>query len=418
VSGSFVVSQLGARMHYAVPRMLYRAGRLERLYTDICAVKGWPRALAHLPPAMLPAALRRLKGRVPRDIPPDRIVCFEGLGLASVLHRMVVPTRAGDTRAALEAGRSFSRNVIRHGFGKAAGFYGMSGECLEQLDAARKQGLRTAVEQIIAPRMVVDRLVSDEVARHPEWAESLGPDPWASEFAARERAEWDVADIIICPSAFVRDGVGAVGGPVERCVIVPYGVDAPAAVPGQRAPHSGPLRVLTVGAVGLRKGSPYVLEAARRLAGLAEFRMVGPAVLPRAIAEQLRRSLDLAGPTPRAEIARHYAWADVFFLPSVCEGSATVVYEALAAGLPVVTTPNAGSVVRDGVDGFICSAGDTDAMYARLETLARDSELRRAMGEEARKSAAAHDLDAYGRRLLAALDSEPVPAGEEPLAAA
>src|SRR5690606_20383298 len=196
-SGSFVVSQLGARMHYAVPRMLSRAGRLERLYTDIGAVKGWPRALAHLPPAMLPAALRRLKGRVPRDIPPDRIVCFEGLGLASVLHRMVVPTRAGDTRAALEAGRSFSRNVIRHGFGKAAGFYGMSGEGLEQLDAARKQGLRTAVEQIIAPRMVVDRLVSDEVARHPEWAESLGPDPWASEFAARERAEWDVADIII-----------------------------------------------------------------------------------------------------------------------------------------------------------------------------------------------------------------------------
>ena len=42
----FVVGQLGARMHYAVPRILQRIGRLEHLYTDICAAKGWPRVLA------------------------------------------------------------------------------------------------------------------------------------------------------------------------------------------------------------------------------------------------------------------------------------------------------------------------------------------------------------------------------------
>ena len=99
----------------------------------------------------------------------------------------------------------------------------------------------------------------------------------------------------------------------------------------------------------MRKGSPYVLEAARRLAGSATFRMVGPCSLPAQIIDGAPSNLEILGPVPRGDIMRHYAWADVFLLPSVCEGSATVVYEALTAGLPVICTPNTGSVVRDGV---------------------------------------------------------------------
>src|SRR5690606_41274150 len=97
-------------------------------------------------------------------------------------------------------------------------------------------------------------------------------------------------------------------------------------------------------------------------------------------------------------------WADIFFLPSICEGSATVIYEARAAGLPVVTTPNAGSVVRDGVDGFVCAAGDVDALCDRISRLAADPDLVVWMGRNARARAAEVDVAAYGRRLWAAFD--------------
>jgi glycosyltransferase involved in cell wall biosynthesis len=335
MSGTVVVSQLGARMHYAVPRILHEAGRLERLHTDICATKGWPRGLQHLPQAMLPAPLRRLRGRVPYGIPSDRISSVAWIGLASVTAQMINTGRAAETRAALKAAARFSRAVVRNGFGAAEGFYGISGECLEQLQAARVQGLWTAVEQIIAPREIVDRLTEAEAMRHPDWGETFEPDPLAGAFAEREKAEWASADIVVCPSEFVRSGIAAVGGPVERCVIVPYGVDARFLLPPRGRHRTRPLRVLTVGAVGLRKGSPYVLEAAKRLRGAAEFRLVGPAALPPPITRMLSASLDMTGQIPRSEIARHYAWADVFLLPSVCEGSATAIYEALAAGLPV-----------------------------------------------------------------------------------
>jgi glycosyltransferase involved in cell wall biosynthesis len=401
MSGSVVASQLGARMHYAVPRILGEAGRLERFYTDICAVQGFPRLLALVPRRLQPRPIRRLAGRVPA-VPGDKLRSFPLLGAYQVARRMRATAPADVTRLALLDGKAFSRAVAAAGFGQASGFYGIAGECLEQLEAARAQGLWTAVEQIIAPREIVDRLIAGEAARFPDWAESQPADPYAAAFALRERAEWAAADLVVCPSEFVRDSVAAVGGPAEKCVLVPYGIEIGRfAVPERR--RGDRLRVLTVGAVGLRKGSPYVVEAAREMLGEAQFRMVG--AIGKGLAGSLLWSpnLELCGAVPRAEMAAHFAWADVFLLPSACEGSATVTYEALAAGLPVIATPNAGSVVEDGVSGFVVPLGAAQPIVIALRALAGDAARLDAMSAAARERAADYDIAAYGRRLLAAL---------------
>lgn len=397
-----VVSQLGARMDYAVPRILSAYGMLEHFYTDICATKGWPRLVHHLPARFRGAGIRRLAGRRPSGIPAQRMTCFSGLGLSYALRRMRAHEVSDEMKAALDAGRRLSELVIRHGFGQATGFYGMVRECLEQLQAARAHGLWTAVEQNIAAWTLVDRLDREERERFPAWTSAAVPSAFAEAFAARERAEWAEADLIVCPSEFVRRSVAEDGGPVDRCVIVPYGVDTRFQIP-VRDRMRGPLRVLTIGSVGLRKGSPYVLEAARRMRGQAVFRMVGAGTVPAAARADLEGVVEFTGPIPRLEIIAQYAWADVFLLPSLCEGSATVIYEALAAGLPVVTTPNAGSVVRDGTDGFVVPIRDAEAIVRSLHLLYEDRARLFEMAHNARVRAADFDLSAYGRRLSEAL---------------
>src|SRR5262245_36116238 len=111
MNGTIVVSQIGARRHYAVPRIFHSRGRLERLYTDICAVKGWPRLLAAAPRSILPASLRRLAGRVPVGIPNEKIVTFEGTGLASVMERWSLRSKSEATAAMIELGERISRRV-------------------------------------------------------------------------------------------------------------------------------------------------------------------------------------------------------------------------------------------------------------------------------------------------------------------
>jgi glycosyltransferase involved in cell wall biosynthesis len=95
-----------------------------------------------------------------------------------------------------------------------------------------------------------------------------------------------------------------------------------------------------------------------------------------------------------------YGWADVLVLPSICEGSATVTYEAMACGLPVVSTPNTGSLVRHGVDGFVVPIRDATALQEKIELLCDDRALRSRMATSARERSKEGSLGAYGRRLL------------------
>ncbi len=101
----------------------------------------------------------------------------------------------------------------------------------------------------------------------------------------------------------------------------------------------------------------------------------------------------------------HYEWADVFVLPTISEGSANVCYEALNAGLPVVTTTNAGSVVRDSVDGFVVPIRDVEMLRSRLVRLACDIELRQSMSEAAVQRSTEYTWSRYADRLLSVVQS-------------
>ena len=81
------------------------------------------------------------------------------------------------------------------------------------------------------------------------------------------------------------------------------------------------------------------------------------------------------------------------------EGSAFATYEALASGLPIVTTKNAGSVARDGEEGFIVPIRDVDALVDRIERLYRDKALRMTMAQAARRRATEFTWAHYRERL-------------------
>jgi glycosyltransferase involved in cell wall biosynthesis len=300
-------------------------------------------------------------------------------------------------------GKAFCQHILSRGLGAARGVYVFNSAGLEVLDAAKRGKRWTVLEQTIAPLQIESDLLRYERDRFPAWQGPIDEDSEVVRFCDREQAEWQLADRILCGSAFVRDGIAACGGPAERCVIVPYGVDGRFRL-APRGRHDGPIRVLVVGAIGLRKGSPYVLAAARSLRFRAIFRMVGPIECRESAIRELQEIVELAGPVPHAAMLEHFAWADLLLLPSLCEGSATVIYEALAASLPVICTANCGSIVRHGLDGIVVPIRDSQAIVEAVLDLARDPERRRSMAESAGRRAEMFDFTAYGRALAAALD--------------
>src|SRR4029079_6273125 len=94
--------------------------------------------------------------------------------------------------------------------------------------------------------------------------------------------------------------------------------------------------------------------------------------------------VELLGRVSHAEMPARRAAADIFVFPSLFEGSAVVTYEALACGLPSVVTAQAGSVGRDGIEGFVVVPRDVDDLARRMEQLGNTPELRARMSAAAR----------------------------------
>jgi glycosyltransferase involved in cell wall biosynthesis len=299
----------------------------------------------------------------------------------------------------LWAGCEFGKRVVRGGFGKAGAVYTFNTAALEILCAARESGMYTALEQTIAPRAYEEELIAEEQSRFPGWEKIRRCGHYTQEAIHREAEEWSLADVILCGSEFVKNGLSHCGGPTQRCVVVPYGVDERFAFLS-RPPRKGPLRVLTVGEAGLRKGITYAYEVAKIMGAAAEFRWVGPVSLRPQVRARVRNHVQLTGVVPRSEILPHFQWADVFFLPSVCEGSATATYEAMLSGLPVVTTFNAGTLVRDEVEGFVVPVRNTTVMAERLLRLHDNPELLISMRHAVSNRAETASLEAYQNRLL------------------
>ncbi len=410
---SVVVAQLGARMHYAVPRILWEHGMLERLFTDVAATTaGIDRVLGAIPRRWRPAKLERLLQRRIDSIPPDRVTSSLALAAYHVWGKARARTEGDRTRVDLAVGSWLGRRVARHGLQGARTVYGFNSASSDLFAYARSQGARCVLEQTIAPRIVERWIMEREQEQWPGW-ENPEINPHLDAFCKRESAEWNQADLILCGSEFVRDGIGAAGGPTSKCRIVPYGVEIPR--DESERTRGDRFRVLFAGTLGLRKGAQYLYAAAAALGSRTiGFRAVGAVrLLPRGLA-MLRQVAEVAGPVPRFDMAREYASADVLVLPTLVEGSATVCYEAMAAGVPVITTPNAGSVIRDGIEGFIVPACDTQAIACRIAELAGDPERARSMGELAKARAAEFTLAEYGRRLIAALSDLPGQGGLEP----
>ncbi|MDA0323394.1 MAG: glycosyltransferase family 4 protein [Verrucomicrobia bacterium] len=401
------VAVLGARLHYAAARALNDANALEQLYTDICAVRGWPSLLRSIWPAsLMPSGLKALTQRVPEGISRSRVTTFDSFGLEYARRRRRARTASETTETYLWGGRTFAGLVADAGLGDANAVYAFNTAALELLVTARQRGVYSVLEQTIAPAACEDALLREEAERFPGWAPEGFENPDVEQLASRECAEWHASDHILCGSAFVRDALTGLGVPSIKITVVPYGLDVRPGIPQTPGPIAGSaLRVLYVGAVGLRKGIGDLANAMGDIPeNTASARAVGSILVTERARERIGRSVSLAGAAARSAMPLEYARSDVFVLPSICEGSALACYEAMAAGLPVITTPNAGSIVRDGIDGYIVPIRSPERIREHICELAMDDKKWREMSCNARRHVADHSLKTYGKRILSALD--------------
>jgi glycosyltransferase involved in cell wall biosynthesis len=278
-------------------------------------------------------------------------------------------------------------------------FHGWSSMCRRSLPRARALGAVTVVE-----RASSHPLEQDAILRRLEerYGPCQRPSPWHIQ---RALEEFELADYVAVPSEFARQSFIQRGFPAHKLLLLPYGVDTARFQPAEDERTSDhPFRALFVGQVTARKGVLELLEAWRRLNWRdAELWLAGR---PDAPTQRLLRPYaglpGLRWPGFVPDPVTMYQRADIFVFPSHEEGSALVTYEAMACGLPMITTFQAGSVARHEQEALIIPAGDVPALMEALVRLREDGSLRRRLGQAARRRVEDYTWEAYGRRLVQA----------------
>ena len=399
-----VMIQDGARLHYAIPAALQRAGVLERVYTDFYIASDLLlRFLEGVNRRTRPGLSHRIAGRHSSEI--DRRL-VHGHAWHAVVAALRRPRGAIPSSYWVWVARHMGDWILRQGFGGANVVMAFVNSADPRvLRAARARGLVTVGDQMIAPIAVEIAEARLQHQRWPGWEPARSLEE-LERFEAFQRETWQEVDHFTCASEYVRDGLLAHGIPRYRISVLPYPVAMATAPAIDRTRRDGPVVVGFVGDVSLRKGAPYFFEVARHLNDRqVKFKMVGLVRLHPSVLRLKPGNVEIVGHVPRSVVQQHLASMDVLLFPSTCEGSSGVVSEAMASGLPVVVSPNSGSVARDGIEGFIRPYDDTSRLAECVRRLVDDRELRMRMGHAAQERILFFDLDQYSRSIAGILQT-------------
>jgi len=241
-----------------------------------------------------------------------------------------------------------------------------------------------------------------------------GPDEFYDAPGQHLTEKLEAADFVVCISRFARSQVMKLtsAGHWHKFEVCPLGVDPHRYTPVARGAENRPFTLLSVGRLTSAKGQRVLVDAAAQLAAVGKaFRLIivgtGPdeTELHRAVeAGGLSGYVEFTGALNQREVLDWYARADTFVLPSFAEGVPVVLMEAMACGIPCVTTRITGipELIRDGRDGLLVTPSDSQELAAALARLMDDTELRDRLAREGRERVREHynlarNVDRLGR---------------------
>jgi glycosyltransferase involved in cell wall biosynthesis len=266
----------------------------------------------------------------------------------------------------------FDNTVARRYAGRYPYVYGMDFSSSATFAAQKAKGGYCIQRQVSAHFSTFEKMLRRECMRFPE----LATDYYrlilreAEQHKARRAVEHELADLIIANSDYVRTTFIENGVPGAKIAAVPTGCPPIDPIGARRGQDRGPLRFIYAGRLSLRKGIHYLMQAWRlaEFGNRAELWIAGGSEIDMAIEIAAQPNVRYLGPLNSDDLADVYRRTDVMVLPTLSEGLAHVVLEALSFGMPVITTgaSGAGALVTNGDNGFIVAEADAVALAAAL----------------------------------------------------
>jgi glycosyltransferase involved in cell wall biosynthesis len=354
------------------------AGRLAWYATSVFYdPRRWPYKLERIAPRTIGGRLvREFRRRWTPLLDPNLVITFGFEEWLETAARRLQLRRVAEI-ANIRGNRRFAAGVIRQIERDPVDVvWGYNCASVEVFRWAKREGLRCVLDQAVGHPRAMNAVMLAERERHPDYF-PLGFVPYDEDWIAQNDEEVALADLVLAGSDACAATMIANGCPPEKLQVVPYGYDAtqfpdePFGHPPTQRP-TAPMQFLFVGAVDARKGIAYLLQAFDRVPqGAAALTLVGHRTVPDATFRRHAGRVVHVPQVARPKVPGYFRQADAFVFPSLFEGSALVLYEAVGAGLGIIQSAASGTGATPGENGIILDEvtvdGLTDAILQAVD---------------------------------------------------
>lgn len=285
--------------------------------------------------------------------------------------------------------------------------YAYEDGALATFKEAKRLGLKCIYDLPIAYWETAQKLLNEEALRMPEWAITLGGGIHDSEAKLeRKTRELELADVVVGPGSFVMDSLPKWAAAKQR-IVSPFG--SPCFEHNKETTDiNKPLRVLFAGSMGQRKGLGDLFKAIKLLnTKNIELVVMGSLLAPMEFYRKQLPGFTYEPGRSHDQVLELMRSCDVFCLPSIVEGRALVMQEAMSQGLPIIITQNTGGadLVEEGKTGFLVDIRSPQAIAKTIAWFADNRDQLPAMSKAAQLKAAAYTWENYGDNITQQLST-------------
>lgn len=296
---------------------------------------------------------------------------------------------------------NLDHHTAHHHLNGLDAIYGYEDEAATTFEVAKQRGITCLYDLPIPYYKTSQRIQAEEAEIFPELTPAMPAVHEPEWKLKRKQKEVELADHIFVASSMSEKSLIDIGVTPGKISVIPYGAPVEYFQPQPKLDPT--FRVLYTGRLSPRKGAHYLLQAWKELKlPSAELLIVGSNMMP---SNWFKIYQDYCRHVPSVShmaLNQYYCEADVLVFPSLVEGFGMVITEAMACGIPVITTPNTAGpdLITDGVEGFIVPIRNVEALKEKLEWCYKHRKELVEMGQAARLKAEELTWKNYCKKLV------------------
>lgn len=275
--------------------------------------------------------------------------------------------------------------------------------CSSSFARAKELEIQCSYELPIAHWATVRKLLTEEAERYPAWEPTLESTRESEEKLFLKEEELSLADRVTCPSQFVIDSIPVEIRQKTLCQISTFGSPPCEPIDFESSQKNDGLKLLFVGSMSQRKGLADLFKAIKLLKKEpVKLSILGQPSMPMEFYRKQFPDFNYYPPCKNSKVREIMKQHDALVLPSIVEGRALVQQEALACGVPIIVTRNAGGedLVEKGITGHLVPIRSPEKIAEAIHEMIENKNQKREIRMLCQKKAKQYTWANYAQKII------------------